>query len=127
MSAAQFFLLMLLLPVIVGVGAHPFWADSLPAIAIRLGGLPYLVVAAIACVPIYKSKSLGRLAAITLLMPIAFAIPFVALSGPFAIILVLLVSYGYVAIAWALYGVALASGRIVQVPPNTSLERTREG
>jgi len=104
----------------------PFFPTSLPALALTVGGLPYLVVAALMYVPIRRAKSLGRLAGITLLVPLALAVLLLIFSSILAAVVVLTVSYGYIAIAWGLFALARMLGWVADAPPNTSLERTRE-
>lgn len=110
MTSARFFSLTLLLPVLIGVAAIAFNPSSILVSALVYGGLPYFVLAAIAYIPIRRAKSLARLAAISLTLPLALAVSLAAVGGGLLAMYALIVGFAYVALAWLLYGVARSVG-----------------
>ena len=125
MTTSQFFRFSLLLPIIVGGVAAALAPKSLPVAALVYGGIPYLVIAAIVYIPIGRAKSLARLVSISIAMPLALML----LLAPLGLLMAAIgffVGIAYATLAWMLYGVGRKTGLVLAMPPNTSLEHSRD-
>ena len=125
LTTRRFFRPSLFLPVIAGVSAGLLSPGSFLAVALIYGGLPYVLLAVIAYFAIGRARNLARLAAISIAIPLAMLL----LLAPFDFMLGtvgLLVVSAYAAIAWLLYAVLRTGGLVHAMPPNKSLERSRE-
>ena len=122
LSTTRFFRLALLLPLLV---ACVMAVAGLPSVLL-FGWLPYLVIAVPTYFAVGRAKSLERLVTISMAMPIAMCLMLMPLSPGLGVIGFIIV-ISLVVIAWLLYGVCRKAGWVLAMPPNTSLERTREG
>jgi hypothetical protein len=126
MSTTRFFRFALLLPLIfaciVAVVVSPLAVIS----PLYLGGLPYLLVTVPAYFAIGRAKTMERLVMISVLMPVAMFLLLTPLSVGLGGMGLLIVA-AFVAVAWLLYGISRKAGWVLAMPPNNSLERTREG
>jgi hypothetical protein len=116
-TANRFFRFTLLLPVVIGGIAIAFFPKSLPAYALVYGGIPYLVVAAIAYFAIGRARSLARLVSISMAMPLALMLLTAPLNLTMAAI-GLFVGFGYAFLAWMLYALGRRSNLVFGMSPD---------
>ena len=120
MTTIRFFRLALLLPLIFGL--IPL---ALTPAFLLFGVLPYLLIAVPAYFALGYAKSLERIVTISFVMPVAMFVLLLFLDIGLGA-MGLAIAVAFVAVAWLLYGIARMAGWVLAMPPNTSLERTRE-
>jgi len=121
LTTTRFFRLALLLPVVAAAA----FANAVFIVSIFFW-LPYLLIAVPAFIALGRAKSLERILTISVAAPFAMLLVLAPLSLGLAPMGMLIVA-AFVALAWFLYGIGRMAGWVLAMPPNTSLERTREG